>query len=80
MDRRLCKEHPTYHPAPLSATRLLTKPCLQEFTPSPEGTGKAVSMGAYVRDVFLEQVRPAAAAMLHACQIAACALLLQVFL
>ena len=30
---------------------------LQEFTPSPEGFGKAVTMGAFVRDIFLEQVK-----------------------
>ena len=29
---------------------------IQEFTPSPEGYGKAVTMGDFVRDVFLEQV------------------------
>lgn len=29
---------------------------LQEFTPSPEGFGQAVTMGAFVRDIFIEQV------------------------
>ena len=28
----------------------------QRFSPSPEGSGKEVSMGDYVRDVFLELV------------------------
>ena len=30
--------------------------CLQELTPSPEGYGKVVTLGDFVRDVFLEQV------------------------
>lgn len=29
----------------------------QEIDPSPEGHGKTVTMGEFVRDVFLEQVR-----------------------
>lgn len=28
----------------------------QEIDPSPEGYGKTVTMGEYIRDVFLEQV------------------------
>jgi hypothetical protein len=31
--------------------------CVQEIQPSPEGHGKTVTMGEFVRDVFLEQVR-----------------------
>lgn len=32
-------------------------PPFQEINPSPEGHGKPVTMGDFVRDVFLEQVR-----------------------
>lgn len=30
---------------------------MQEINPSPEGSGKTVTVGEFVRDVFLEQVR-----------------------
>ena len=30
----------------------------QEINPSPEGYGKTVTVGEFVRDVFLEQVQP----------------------
>ena len=37
----------------------------QEINPSPEGYGKTVTVGEFVRDVFLEQVRPVHC--LHVC-------------
>lgn len=39
-------------------------PPFQEINPSPEGHGKPVTMGEFVRDVFLEQVRT----VLRTCQ------------
>ena len=33
-------------------------PAAQEINPSPEGYGKTVTVGEFVRDVFLEQVSP----------------------
>ena len=35
---------------------ILNRHLKQRFSPSPEGSGKEVSMGDYVRDVFLELV------------------------
>jgi hypothetical protein len=35
---------------------------VQEINPSPDGSGKTVTVGEFVRDVFLEQVPT-----LHAC-------------
>jgi hypothetical protein len=30
--------------------------CLQEFEPSPKGLGRAVTVGAFARDIMLDQV------------------------
>ncbi len=44
----------------------------QDLAPSPEG--KNVSMGAFVRDVFLEQVAPCWQACIRPCPLALCRL------
>lgn len=38
---------------------------VQEFSPSPEGEGKSITIGEYVRDIFLEQVRYCKAISIH---------------
>jgi len=40
----------------------------QEITPSPEGFGKTVTIGDFVRDIFLEQVRRTCSTMMKTWQ------------